>query len=166
MRDNLGEGNCESQIAARQWGVDFRSEASRCLAGPSGSGTKSQPKEEVLGRISLQTSGQKLRSGPPNPGKQALWHGHPAWTSMKQDKKKKKPNFSKKSTGMLPKHESSKSQGKTKTHTPPAKKLLTQNSSGGIIFGAIATIRRNQLRKRILQEIFSKELHKFRVTQH
>ena len=33
------------------------------------SGTKIQPKEEVFGRISLRTSGQKLRSGPPNPGK-------------------------------------------------------------------------------------------------
>ena len=36
LRDNLGEGNCESKIAARQWGVNFRCEASRCLAGPSG----------------------------------------------------------------------------------------------------------------------------------
>ena len=33
------------------------------------SGTKIQPKEEVFGRRSLRTSGQKLRSGPPNPGK-------------------------------------------------------------------------------------------------
>ena len=33
LRDNLGEGNCESKIAARQWGVNFRREASRCLAG-------------------------------------------------------------------------------------------------------------------------------------
>ena len=31
--------------------------------------TKNQPKEEVFGRTSLQTSGQKLRSGCPNPGK-------------------------------------------------------------------------------------------------
>ena len=29
--------------------------------------TKNQPKEEVLGRISLRASGQKLRSAPPNP---------------------------------------------------------------------------------------------------
>ena len=36
LRDNLGEGNCESKIAARQWGVNFCREASRCLAGPSG----------------------------------------------------------------------------------------------------------------------------------
>ena len=36
LRDNLREGNCESKIAARQWGVDFCREASRCLAGPSG----------------------------------------------------------------------------------------------------------------------------------
>ena len=32
-------------------------------------GTKIQPKEEVFGRTSLRTSRQKLRSGPPNPGK-------------------------------------------------------------------------------------------------
>ena len=52
---------------------------------PENSGTKIQPKEEVFGRISLRTSGQKLRSGPPNPGKkQAFWNGHPARTSMKK----------------------------------------------------------------------------------
>ena len=33
LRDNLGEGNCESKIAARQWGVNFCREALRCLAG-------------------------------------------------------------------------------------------------------------------------------------
>ena len=33
---NFGEGNCESTIAARQWGVNFCREALRCLAGPSG----------------------------------------------------------------------------------------------------------------------------------
>ena len=33
------------------------------------SGTKNQPKEEVFGRMSLRTSGQKVRSGPPNPGR-------------------------------------------------------------------------------------------------
>ena len=32
----LGEGNCESKIVARQWGVDFCRGTSRCLAGPSG----------------------------------------------------------------------------------------------------------------------------------
>ena len=36
LRGNLGEGNCESKIVARQWGVNFYSEAWRCLAGPSG----------------------------------------------------------------------------------------------------------------------------------
>ena len=36
LRDNLGEGNWESKIAARQWGVNFCREASRCLARPSG----------------------------------------------------------------------------------------------------------------------------------
>ena len=35
-RESLGEGNCRSKIAARQWGVNFCSEASRCLAEPSG----------------------------------------------------------------------------------------------------------------------------------
>ena len=33
---HLGEGNWESKIAARQWGVNFCREASRCLARPSG----------------------------------------------------------------------------------------------------------------------------------
>ena len=32
LRDNLGEGNCESGIAARQWGVKFCSEASLAKA--------------------------------------------------------------------------------------------------------------------------------------
>ena len=36
------------------------------------SGTKIQPKEEVFGRTSLRTSRQKLRSGPPNPGKTSI----------------------------------------------------------------------------------------------
>ena len=48
----------------------------------------------------------------------------------------------------------------------PSKKITYAKNSGGITFGAIATIQRNQLRKRILQEIFSMELRKFRVTQH
>ena len=39
------------------------------VLGPLRSGTKNQPKEEVLGRASLGTSDQKLRSGHPNPGK-------------------------------------------------------------------------------------------------
>ena len=34
--------------------------------------TKNQPKEEVFGRTSLRTSGQKLRSGPPNAGKTSI----------------------------------------------------------------------------------------------
>ena len=37
LRGNLGEGNCESKIAARQWESIFCREASRCLARPSGS---------------------------------------------------------------------------------------------------------------------------------
>ena len=45
---------------------------------------KISPKTEVFGRTSLRTSGQKLRSGPPNPGKQAFWHGHAARTSTKK----------------------------------------------------------------------------------
>ena len=40
LRDNLGKCNCESKIAARQWGVNLCREASRCLAGPSGSGNR------------------------------------------------------------------------------------------------------------------------------
>ena len=36
LGDNLGEGNCESKVVARQWGVNFCRETSRCLAGPSG----------------------------------------------------------------------------------------------------------------------------------
>ena len=39
----------------------------RCHSRLVGPGTKIQPKEEILGRISLRTSGQKLQSGPPNP---------------------------------------------------------------------------------------------------
>ena len=35
LRDNLGEGHCESKIAARHWGVNFCRKTSRCLAGPS-----------------------------------------------------------------------------------------------------------------------------------
>ena len=42
VRDNLGEGNCESKIAAREWGVNFCREALRCLAGPSGKGVMQQ----------------------------------------------------------------------------------------------------------------------------
>ena len=51
------------------------------------SGTKIQPKEEVFGRISLRTSGQKLRSGPPNPGKKQAFGTFleiPARTSMRK----------------------------------------------------------------------------------
>ena len=36
LGDNLGEGNCESKIASRQWGDNFCRETSICLAGPSG----------------------------------------------------------------------------------------------------------------------------------
>ena len=32
----MGEGNCESKIASRQWGVNFCHETSICLAVPSG----------------------------------------------------------------------------------------------------------------------------------
>ena len=52
--------------------------------------------------------------------------------------------------------------------TPPLKKLLMQKNSWGIILGGNATNSRNQLRKRILWvwELLSRELRKFRVTQH
>ena len=45
LRDNLGEVNCESRIAARQWGVSFCREASRCLAGRSGRFLMGWPKK-------------------------------------------------------------------------------------------------------------------------
>ena len=32
LGDNLGEGNCKSKIVARQWGVNFCRETSRCFA--------------------------------------------------------------------------------------------------------------------------------------
>ena len=41
----LGEGNCESKITARQWGVNFLREASRCLAGPCSSKTQGRGNE-------------------------------------------------------------------------------------------------------------------------
>ena len=40
LRGNLGEGNCESKIGARQWRVNFGRQAFRCLAGPSGKGMR------------------------------------------------------------------------------------------------------------------------------
>ena len=49
-------------------------------------GAKNQTKEEVLGRISVRTSSQKLRSGPPNPGKQALWPGRLVRTKLRSGK--------------------------------------------------------------------------------
>ena len=51
------------------------------------SGTKYQPKEEVLGLMSLRTSGRKLRSGTPNPGrkKQQFWHSRPAMTKLRSE---------------------------------------------------------------------------------
>ena len=52
------------------------------------------------------------------------------------------------------------------SHYPPSKKLLTQKKIWEIVFGVIATLSRNQLRKRILWELFSRELRKFRVAQH
>ena len=36
LRDNLGEGKRESQIAMGQWGVNVCRKAFICLAGPSG----------------------------------------------------------------------------------------------------------------------------------
>ena len=53
------------------------------------SGTKIQPKKEVLGRTSLRTSRQKLRSGPQNPGKTTFRNGHPTRTSMKKFRSEK-----------------------------------------------------------------------------
>ena len=56
LRDNLGEGNWESKIAARQWRVNFCREASRCLARPSGY-PKSRSK---VGFGGIQQIGQKV----------------------------------------------------------------------------------------------------------
>ena len=51
---------------------------------------KFSPKTEVFGQTSLRTSGQRLRSGPPNPGKkQAFWHRHAARTSTKKRRSEK-----------------------------------------------------------------------------
>ena len=36
LSDNLGEGNCESEIAAGHWESIFAARPSRCLAGLSG----------------------------------------------------------------------------------------------------------------------------------
>ena len=36
LRDDLGEGDCESKIAARQWRVNFCREIFTCLSAPSG----------------------------------------------------------------------------------------------------------------------------------
>ena len=57
--------------------------------------TKKQPKEEVFGRTSLRTSGQKLRSGPPKLEKTSIGgRGHAAWTSTKK-------NFGLKNFGLI-----------------------------------------------------------------
>ena len=61
---------------------------------------------------------------------------------------------------------SSRDTGGALNHYPPSKKLLTQKHFWGIIFGVIATVSRNQLRKKVIWELFSRELRKFRVTQH
>ena len=42
----------------------------------------------------------------------------------------------------------------TKLLPPPSKQLLTQKNSRGIIFGVIATVSRNQLRKKLSEEYF------------
>ena len=62
--------------------------------------------------------------------------------------------------------ENKSEESRTNRGTPPSKNITYAKKFWRIILGAIATIRRNQLRKRILQEIFSKELRKFRVAQH
>ena len=40
--------------------------------------------KERAGTTEVGTARQKLRSGAPNPGKPAFWHGRPTWTSMKK----------------------------------------------------------------------------------
>ena len=54
LGDNLGEGNCESKIASRQWGDNSCRETSICLAGHSGKGIK---------RVRWATAGAKNQSG-------------------------------------------------------------------------------------------------------
>ena len=72
LRDNLGEGNWESKIAAIQWGVNFCREASRCLAGPSEkNATKTHththtPKRQGFRRL--------FQQAPEGPGKQGENH--------------------------------------------------------------------------------------------
>ena len=46
--------------------------------------TENQTREEAFGWTSLWISGQKLQSGPPNPGEKAFCHGRAARTSTKR----------------------------------------------------------------------------------
>ena len=51
LRDSLGQDNCESKIAAGQWGVNFCWEASRCLAGPAFSVREARLQNETAPEI-------------------------------------------------------------------------------------------------------------------
>ena len=64
LRDNLGEGKCDSKIAARQWGVNFCREASRCLAGPSG---ESCSENGLFSPRAFLTAGFLYRAGAETP---------------------------------------------------------------------------------------------------
>ena len=72
--------------------------------------TKNQSKEEVFGRTSLRTSGQKLRSGPPNLKTKTFWLAHAARTSTKKTQSEKLgadfpfPNINKLLTGLSRDH--------------------------------------------------------------
>ena len=47
LGDNLGEGNCESKIVVRQWGVNFAARHQGVSQGPLGRSSKQQSKEQV-----------------------------------------------------------------------------------------------------------------------
>ena len=64
LRDNLGEGNCESKIAARQWGVNFCCEASRCLARPSGHRVQNHENPKSLKKVSREEFWDNPDPGP------------------------------------------------------------------------------------------------------
>ena len=63
---SCGRGNCESKIVARQWGVNFCRETSRCLAGPFGQ-TSSQPLGAPPHRPTSSTSSSSLNKPPHTP---------------------------------------------------------------------------------------------------
>ena len=105
LGDNLGEGNCESKIASRQWGDNFCRETSICLAGPSGrakpgrfgSFAFAMKNRHFGGECSWILAGKARKCGRfwvfgcvPNPGKQSIWRQCPP--SARKQSTKKLPN--------------------------------------------------------------------------